>query len=103
MNNLDKYYYITTVLHFRQTYAIPENDVLNLAEDDEEIEETIQRLIGTEAVNDLSQFVISEDVVNTDLVDINTLKDKLSEDENCYISSWTTEKLKTFCNNWKIE
>lgn len=89
-----KYAVIHTISHFRHIYAIPMEDTDELIH--------MKDLVTCEEVKEFSQEHISEDIYYaTEMTENEVLK--LFDEQNDYLSGWSTEKKLEWINNWKEE
>ena len=101
-----KYIVVTAISSFKMKYVIPTEELQKLNPeidlDDAAARGWAEDCVIMEEVKDFSQKHIGETVIETDILDEDTLL-KVFDRENDYLSEWTREKKINYARNWKDE
>lgn len=99
-----KYVVVTAISSFKMKYVVPAEELQKLNEaielDEARAREWAEESVIMEEVKDFSQKHIGETVIETDILDEDTLLEMFDR-ENDYLSDWTREKKIDYARNWE--
>lgn len=99
---MNKYYIVTTVSQFRNRYVIPVEDMQAENPEKPVTKEWAEDAVTCEEVNDFSQTHIGEVIIDSQEIDEDEML-RIFDEENEYLSSWSTDQKLTHVRNWKYE
>ena len=99
-----KYVVVTAISSFKMKYVIPTEELQKLNEttelDQERAREWAEECVIMEEVKDFSQKHIGETVIETQILDEDTILE-IFDRENDYLSEWTREKKIDYIRHWE--
>jgi hypothetical protein len=99
----EKYVIVTALSSFRMRYCIPVSDLQKMNPDvPVEAEQWAEDSVTMEEAEEFSQLHLGESIIDTMVVDEETML-SLFDKDNRYLSGWTREKKLEFVRNWKAE
>lgn len=99
-----KYVVVTAISSFKMKYVIPTEELQKLNEatelDQERAREWAEECVIMEEAKDFSQKHIGETVIETQILDEDTILE-IFDRENDYLSEWTREKKIDYIRHWE--